>query len=116
MLCDFGVSKTLTNLSAKTKTFDAGTLNYMPPERLFSEPYGSSADVWASGLILFELLTGNGKLAFNGNTKEEILENIITKTSLSFPTHISQETIDLVLSILAKDAAERPTFEQLLSH
>lgn len=115
LLCDFGLSKVLPTFSAKAQTF-TGSLPYMPPEILMNEAYGSSVDVWAAGLILLELLTGKGKLVFQGQTREEVLFDIIQKTSISFPKHISQATKELVLSIIAKDAAQRPTFAELARH
>jgi len=55
-LGDFGISKTLstqTNLAVTA----CGTLFYFSPELIRSQPYCEPSDVWALGVILFELLT-----------------------------------------------------------
>ena len=35
----------------------AGTPHYMPPEIWYNRPYGTPADVWAVGCLLYELMT-----------------------------------------------------------
>ncbi len=58
IICDFGFSKQLSTFSAVAKSL-AGSYPYMPPEMLIDQDYGSNADVWAAGVILIELLTGD---------------------------------------------------------
>lgn len=50
-LIDFGLAARLTT----RKTF-CGCQYYMAPEILNSQPYGASADVWALGIILYEMV------------------------------------------------------------
>ena len=35
-----------------------GTLSYMSPERLEGKEYSFSSDIWALGMIIYELVTG----------------------------------------------------------
>ena len=35
-----------------------GTLSYMSPERLDGKEYSFSSDIWALGMIVYELVTG----------------------------------------------------------
>jgi NIMA (never in mitosis gene a)-related kinase len=53
-LCDFGVSKMLEDAKPHLQT-TVGTLTYMSPEVYLHRPYDKSCDVWALGLILYEL-------------------------------------------------------------
>ena len=55
-LGDFGISKVLESTNAAAMTV-IGTPYYMPPENCQSEPYTSKSDVWALGIILYELCT-----------------------------------------------------------
>jgi serine/threonine protein kinase len=43
--------------SQQRDTF-CGTLEYIAPELFFSENYGAKADVWALGILLYEMLHG----------------------------------------------------------
>ena len=40
-----------------------GTPAYTAPEMFTGEPYGREVDLWAFGVMLYELLTGNVSLA-----------------------------------------------------
>ena len=53
---DFGISKVLDSTSMAALTV-VGTPYYMPPEACQSLPYTSKSDVWALGIILYELCT-----------------------------------------------------------
>lgn len=56
-LCDFGVSRHLTNSLAMADTF-VGTSTYMSPERIQGHTYGVKSDVWSMGLVLYEMASG----------------------------------------------------------
>ena len=55
-LGDFGISKELETMNQKAMT-SCGTPYFMPPEVCAGKPYDSKADVWAIGVILYELIT-----------------------------------------------------------
>ncbi len=65
---DFGIAKVLAE-SKNTKTAAVGTPLYMAPEQYEAGKVQPSTDVWALGLIAFELLTGRSywKAARDGN-------------------------------------------------
>jgi len=54
---DFGIAKALS-LSRKVTRNDFGSMPYLSPERLESTEVDAHADLWALGVILYELLTG----------------------------------------------------------
>lgn len=53
---DFGLSRQLTSAHGAAST-RCGTPFYMAPEIVCAEPAGRAADIWALGVILYELLT-----------------------------------------------------------
>ena len=55
---DFGIAKALS-LSRKVTRNDFGSIPYLSPERLDSTHVDAHADLWALGVILYELLSGN---------------------------------------------------------
>ncbi len=75
-ILDFGISKASANLPPMTQvTEQFGTLDYMSPEQLRSSAnVDSLADLWALGVVLFELLTGT--LPFSGQTIGHVAEAI----------------------------------------
>ncbi|PYR88674.1 MAG: hypothetical protein DMF84_27315 [Acidobacteria bacterium] len=54
---DFGIAKALS-LSRKVTRNDFGSMPYLSPERLESTEVDAHADLWALGVILYELLVG----------------------------------------------------------
>ena len=57
-ILDFGIAK-LTGVTGLTETgITLGTVSYMSPEQVNGEEAGPQSDVWALGVVLYELLTG----------------------------------------------------------
>ncbi|MBK7074668.1 MAG: serine/threonine protein kinase [Myxococcales bacterium] len=57
---DFGIAKVDDGISERTEEGKVkGKLTYMSPEQLAAEPIDRRTDVWALGVVLWELLTGN---------------------------------------------------------
>lgn len=68
-LGDFGIARDLngSTLSTLTQTGQVlGTPDYLAPEQVMGEPGGKQSDVYALGIVLFELLTGH--LPFQAET------------------------------------------------
>jgi serine/threonine-protein kinase len=54
-----------------------GTAAYMSPEQASGKPVDKRADIWAFGVLLFELLTG--RKLFTGETTSHVLAAVLTK-------------------------------------
>jgi len=54
-----------------------GTAGYMSPEQARGKPVDKRADIWAFGVVLFEMLTG--KPLFEGDTVSDTLAQVLTK-------------------------------------
>jgi serine/threonine-protein kinase len=77
-LLDFGMAKFLESSSSRsmvealTKVGAVfGTPAYMSPEQAKAEAVGASADVYAAGVVLFQLLAGH--LPFSGDSHEQVM-------------------------------------------
>ncbi len=68
-LADFGLAAAVADLNADE--FGAGTVLYMAPEQLAGREVTARSDLFALGLILYELLTG--RRPFPGTTRQELL-------------------------------------------
>lgn len=77
-LLDFGISKVIAHQVALTQTSSMlGSPLYMAPEQMTSSKHvDARADVWALGIILFELVTGEPP--FQGETLPEVCAQILT--------------------------------------
>jgi calcium-dependent protein kinase len=65
-IADFGFAKVVMSSSQLNKTL-VGTPLYMSPQLLKSERYTSKCDIWAIGILTYELLYG--KLPWTGNSQ-----------------------------------------------
>ncbi|MDB5104723.1 MAG: serine/threonine protein kinase [Fibrobacteres bacterium] len=74
VICDFGVAKVGADLMTQTQHI-SGSVAYMAPERLRGELSTRSIDVFALGVMFFEL--HKGYRPFSGNNKTQVLENIL---------------------------------------
>lgn len=67
--------------SAREPRGDAGSLAYLSPERVRGEPVGSAADVFALGVVLYELATGRHPFGSKGS-KARLLGRVSTSSAI----------------------------------
>ena len=72
---DYGLSKFISCSRRGGQTESVGTFHYMAPE-IGKGEYGKEIDIYALGIILFELLTGN--VPFDGESGQEIILKHLT--------------------------------------
>jgi serine/threonine protein kinase len=69
-IIDFGLSKKgLSNLSSKV-----GSPFYVAPEVLLKNQYGPNVDIWAIGVIMYKLITG--EVPFKSRETAPLFEEI----------------------------------------
>jgi eukaryotic-like serine/threonine-protein kinase len=75
-LADFGVARIQDSGDAtRTQGSIVGTLKYMSPEQLEGRPIDARADLFAAGVVLYQLLTS--KRPFDGDTDFAVIQNIV---------------------------------------
>ena len=79
-----------------------GTLPYMSPEQLRGENVQVSSDIWALGVVLYEMATG--ARPFTGNTPFELSAAILSDEPVQVPAHIRPELKTAIAGCLVKDA------------
>ena len=85
-----------------------GTIGYMSPEQARGETVDARSDLWAMGVIFYELLTG--VRPFEGTTQAVIFEGILSKTPVPPSARnpkIPAEWERIVSRLLEKDRATR---------
>lgn len=70
-LCDFGWS---THTINERRTTFCGTVDYVAPELVHNDGYDEKIDLWAVGILTFELLTGAAP--FTGTDENATYNNI----------------------------------------
>jgi WD40 repeat protein/serine/threonine protein kinase/DNA-binding XRE family transcriptional regulator len=71
-LADFGIAKNLSSPSSETQAdMVIGSPDYISPEQIRSEFVRPQADIYALGVMLYELLTG--KVPFRGHTPFDVM-------------------------------------------
>ena len=76
-IIDFGLAK-LAGQTRLTKTGSTlGTVAYMSPEQVPAQPADHRTDIWALGVVLYEMLTG--KLPFRGDYEAAMIYSIVNE-------------------------------------
>ncbi len=105
-LMDFGIAKS-EGVALTRAGFTLGTPYYMAPEQVMGQPVTPQTDIYAFGVLLFEVLTGLKPIA--GGSVEKIFNQILSQPIdlaplVQFPPRIA----NLVERCTAKQAAQRP--------
>lgn len=117
-VADFGLARAVTT---DTLTGDSdvllGTAAYLAPEQVVSGRADERSDVYATGLLLFEMLTG--EKAFPGdspiNVAYQHVHGTMPRPSDAVPS-VPSSVDDLVLRSTAKDPDERPANAGTMLH
>jgi serine/threonine-protein kinase len=107
-ILDFGIAKFKHAIHDLTPTGAFGTVAYMSPEQLRGEEVDERSDLWALGIVLYEMLSGHRP--FNGTSLEGMAHAIWTGRPL--PPEVSRPDVPkqvgrLVLKALRKEPARR---------
>lgn len=109
-LSDFGLCVEETNMAERT-TAD-GTYEYMSPESLRKELQGKECDIWALGVLLYELF--HNKAPYPGTSTAEI--QAAMEKEIDFLSHVPSDARDLIYKILMKDPRQRISLADMLEH
>ncbi|MFT3697833.1 MAG: protein kinase [Kofleriaceae bacterium] len=99
-ICDFGIATATDRLATATRI---GTPAYMAPEQLTSGVVAPCVDVWAFGVILFEMATG--ALPFDGFDHGRCPQLVERAPAV---TGVSSGLAQLIARCLEREPAKRP--------
>ena len=107
---DYGIARAVSDSSSTVAetTQIIGTAAYFSPEQAKGEPVDARADLYSTGVVLYELLTG--RQPFRGESPVAVAYQHVSETPVP-PTEVNEEaprTLDpIVLRALAKDPYQR---------
>ena len=105
VLSDFGIAKSLDDRTQFTQAgFAVGTPSYMSPEQARGQEIDGRADLYALGVVLYEILVG--KLPYTGTDALSTALAHLTEPLPELPVHHGRYQ-EVLRKLLAKDPAER---------
>jgi serine/threonine-protein kinase len=107
-LTDFGIARLDDGLRSRSGVM-MGTPSFMAPEQLAGGRIDGRADLYALGVMLFQLLTG--RLPYDAPSMGQLLMQIARAAPLELRglrPELPEALSDLVAALLQKDPAERP--------
>ena len=117
-LCDFGLAnfdiKNNDNELNKKENY-CGTPEYFAPEILNKSSCGKSVDIWAIGILLFEMLTGRPPFKIDID-KLDSYSNNSKIWKINWTDDFPRLARDLISRILVPNPEDRLNLDQILSH
>jgi serine/threonine protein kinase len=107
-LTDFGIAHIGDKENLTRSGMMVGTIRYLPPEALSDRPVDARSDIWAFGVMLYEMLTG--KHPFDGETSSSIMLNIIQQPHpdiTDYRKDLPAALVNLINRMIEKDPDKR---------
>ena len=108
-ICDFGSC----SLGSETSSAFGGTLDYLAPEVVAGTVHSFAVDIWALGVLLFELV--HGRAPFNAEGKSEKCKQILSLAYTCDPA-LSSSLQALIRSLLRAVPQHRLSLSDILAH
>ena len=102
---DFGISWSAESVALTATGQVIGTAHYLSPEQARGRPATPASDVYALGMVAYELLAG--RRAFDGGSSVAVALSQIQDEPEPLPDDVPRPVRDLVAAMLVKDAAGR---------
>lgn len=103
-IVDFGIAKAKDRVDETRSGVIKGKFGYMSPEQANGEPVDHRTDIFSTGIILYELLTGRRLFsADNDMATLKLIQECVVPPPSKFNPKISPELEKIVLKALTKD-------------
>lgn len=113
-IADFGFAMKSSD-SKKYSSYNVGSPIYMPPEALNDNKYSFKSDVWAIGVIFYELLTG--RTPWKAKTQKELGKQLLSvPINKLLPQNLSITSIEFLEKTLCVNYDHRMNPQDLESY
>src|SRR5215217_3385744 len=105
---DFGIAKVAGQKHRTQTGIVKGKVAYMPPEQVRADPLDRRVDVYALGVVLYELLTG--KLPIDGASELALMQAIVSREPMPVSRYrqdVPAALQDIITKALRKDREDR---------
>ncbi|CAD8144826.1 unnamed protein product [Paramecium pentaurelia] len=114
-LADFGFAIPIWQARIQQRNINVGTPLYMSPQALKHQDYSEKGDVWAVGIVYFEMLFG--RTPFNAQSEAALLSNILNKQLIIPQTpSVSELSKDFIKKCLQINDHERFNVKDMYEH
>lgn len=108
ILTDFGIARLAQQSNITQEGMIVGTPNYMAPEQALGEAVDGRSDIYALGVILYEMLTGRPPFDNDGTVSVLLKHATVEPPAVSDFMPFKNEALDMVLfNVLEKDSNQR---------
>lgn len=104
-LGDFGVAREVVSELMSKATKDIGSDGYMSPEQHKQQMYGPSSDIWAAGVILYEMIAGDHPF--------DSLKAIKKGPPKELPSYVPKNIRELLSNLLEKEPQKRMKAQEI---
>ncbi|KAJ7310535.1 hypothetical protein JRQ81_007459 [Phrynocephalus forsythii] len=112
---DFGLSRYVLDDDYISSMGSKFPVRWSPPEVLLYSKFSSKSDVWAFGVLMWEVYS-LGKTPYERFSNSETTEHVTKGLRLYRPQLASERVYAIMYSCWHEKADERPTFHVLLGH
>jgi serine/threonine-protein kinase len=104
-LTDFGIARRPSDTLVTLEGVMIGSPHYISPEQTANQPATASSDIWALGVVLYEMVVG--KVPFAGENIPATLYQIAHGEMPALPIHLPPAVRDVLVRALERDPARR---------
>jgi serine/threonine-protein kinase len=99
-ILDFGLAKLRGSLKLTKTSSTIGTVAYMAPEQIQGEEVDARSDIFSSGVVLFEMLTGH--LPFKGEHEAGVIYSILNTEPEPLLHHVPDPPSELSMCLTGR--------------
>ncbi|CAH1801934.1 unnamed protein product, partial [Owenia fusiformis] len=114
-ISDFGLSRDVGEKDLYSRKSQGRLpIRWMSPEALFHNIYTTKNDVWAYGILLWEIVTF-GSTPYSGMNGKAVMRLVKSGKVMDRPQHCKSELYNVMVECWSQDAATRPQFSDIVS-
>ncbi len=106
-LIDFGIARPIAPTDEDRLEGIVGTPRTMAPEQVSQDSIDCRTDIWALGILLYEMLTGRSPFPCGATMRDDLIA-IVTEPPRALPLSLPKDVRSIVESCLSKDPEGRP--------